>query len=230
MKYARNASRPRAFGSRAFARWLLVSTFLWLSLGNSGAAPLPENPTNLEELMQAMAGTPGVLADFVETKTLALLDAPLVTKGKLYFIPPNRMARIASEPARSTLIIDGTRLDLDDEAGGNHIDLASNPVARTFVDNFIVLFNGDIEALRSRYEATFQVGEDTWQLHLVPRSRALAKMIASITMRGDVSGMKSMTLRESGGDTTETIFESVDSNHSFTSDEVEQIFRQQEVR
>jgi hypothetical protein len=200
-----------------------------------GAAPTPgqsatavERPTTLAELMRSMANTPGVAAEFTETKHIALLEAPLETTGTLYFIPPDRMARYTTHPGKSTLIIDGDRLVFDDESGGDRIDLATNTVARVFVANFIVLFNGDLGELQRRYEPTFAIDGDQWSLVLVPRAEVLAKMIASITLRGDDDGMRSMVLREPGGDFTETRFDSLDTKRVFADDEIDRLLRRGE--
>lgn len=182
-------------------------------------------PATLQELMRSMADTPGVVAEFVETKHLALLDAPLETRGTLYFIPPKRLARHTVAPGRSTLIIDGDRLVFSDETGDQTLDLASNPIARVFVDNFIVLFNGDISELERRYEAHFAVDGGSWSLRLVPKRAPIDAAIASITMVGDSGGMRSMVMKETQGDFTETTFTKVDAAHRFSSSEIERIFR-----
>lgn len=187
-------------------------------------AVVAERPQTLEDLMRVMAETPGVVADFTETKRLAILEAPLQTRGRLYFIPPDRMARHTNAPGKSSLIIDGDRLRFEDEAGNDDIDLAANPVARVFVENFIVLFNGDLAELRRRYEPTFKVDGERWSLTLVPKAAPLARLIESIEMRGDAAGMRSMTLREEGGDTTETVFENLDTRHRFSEREIADYF------
>ncbi len=172
-----------------------------------------------------MATTPGVVAEFTETKHIALLEAPLHTTGRLFFIPPNRMARYTTAPSRSSLIIDGDRLHFDDESGADGVDLAANPVARTFVDNFIVLFNGDLAELQRRYEAEFAIDGDDWSLRLEPRSATLSRLIEAVIMRGDAGGMRSMMLRETGGDVTETVFTQLNTAHHFTPAEIAEAFR-----
>lgn len=217
--------------SRLLATALIALLAPPIAVGDSGT-PSPrqspasiERPTNLAELMRVMANTPGVAAEFTETKHISLLEAPLVTTGTLYFMPPDRMARYTTQPSKSALIIDGDRLVFDDESGGDRIDLAANTIARVFVDNFIVLFNGDIEELQRRYEPTFSIDGDQWSLTLVPRAAVLAKMIDSITLRGDDGGMRSMVLRESGGDSTETRFDSLDTTRRFTDGELDRLLR-----
>ncbi len=219
----------RAFAALAAVAFALGAAPAMRAETASARGPLPvppaTRPTTLDELMRMMAQTSGVVAEFTETKRLALLEAPLETRGTLYFIPPNRMARHTSYPGKSTFIIDGDRLLFEDEAGGDDIDLTANPIARVFVDNFIVLFNGDLRELQRRYRADFTSDAEHWRLHLTPRRAPLSEMVASITMRGDRSGMKSMLLRETAGDETETVFRQVDQSYRFSQDQITRLFR-----
>jgi hypothetical protein len=178
----------------------------------------------LPELMRRMADTPGVVARFVEKKEIALLDDPLETRGTMYFVPPNRLARRTEAPGASTLIIDGDKLFFRDEAGGNDVDLAGNPMARLFVDNFIVLFNGDLAELQRRYETSFATDDGHWTLTLAPRSAPLDRLVSTITLRGDDGGMREMVLLEKGGDRTTTNFAEVDAQHVFQPAELAKAF------
>ncbi len=176
-----------------------------------------------------MASTPGVVAEFVETKHLALLDAPLITRGKLYFIPPRRLARHTEAPGKSTLIIDGDRLIFSDETGEQRLDLASNPIARVFVDNFIVLFNGDRKGLERRYETKFAIEGEDWSLDLRPKHAPLNEAISAVRMVGNGAGMRKMTMTESGGDRTVTEFVEVDTGHRFSDAEIAAVFSAPEM-
>jgi outer membrane lipoprotein-sorting protein len=189
-----------------------------------GAAALPSGPLTLEKLMQRMASTSGVRAEFREEKVLAMLDAPLVSEGMLYFIPPARMARITTRPGASTLVIDGGRLSYTDEAGASNVDLASNRVARTLVENFVVLFSGDLAALRDRYEIQFDTKGVRWHLRLVPKAAPLANFIASVELHGDGPSLEEMSVRESDGDRTVTRFQRVETDTRFTPEEITRLF------
>jgi outer membrane lipoprotein-sorting protein len=174
--------------------------------------------------MKSMAGTPGVIARFHEEKQLALLSAPLEVQGILYFIPPARMVRITTEPGASRLVIDGDHVVFQDAAGDEEMDLSTNPVARTFVSNFIVLFNGDLEGLRRRYEPAFHADGDRWTLTLVPRGAPLNRVIARVTLEGAGRKIDRMELLETNGDRTTTWFEDVQVDHRFAPAEIERIF------
>jgi outer membrane lipoprotein-sorting protein len=199
----------------------LVATAAAAGAG-SGAEPLPE-PT-LEALMRGLATTPGVVVDFREVKELALLSVPLEVRGTLYFAPPDRLVRATTEPSRSRLLIAGERFAFHDEAGGEAFDLAGNPVAREFVSSFIVLFNGDLAALRERYQPDFRVDGERWELVLEPRRRPLADIVERIRISGVGRAMTRMELLETDGDRTTTFFDVAQTDRRLSDEELEQIF------
>jgi outer membrane lipoprotein-sorting protein len=192
------------------------------------AAAQSEAPPTLEALMKGMAGAPGVQARFREQKQLALLSQPLESRGMLYFVPPDRLSRETSEPSGTRLVIDGDRFSFRDAAGGEAMDLSSNPIAREYVSNFIVLFNGDLEALRKRYEPTFTTSGEGWQLDLRPRAKPLRDFIERVTLAGRGRALARMELVEVGGDRTTTWFEEVRTDRAFSAEELARIFPAQE--
>jgi len=187
-------------------------------------AAIPSGPLTLEALMQRMSSTTGVRAEFREEKLLALLEAPLVSEGMLYFVPPARMARITSRPGVSALVIDGGRLSYSDEAGASDVDLAGNRVARALVENFVVLFSGDLVALRDRYDVAFSAEGTRWRMRLSPKAPSLARFIASIELRGVGPAFEEMAVREADGDRTVTRFQRVETDTRFTPEELARLF------
>lgn len=181
-------------------------------------------PADLEALMKGMASTSGVVAEFREVKRLALLSEPLESRGTLYFVPPGRLARVTTSPAATRLVIDGDRFSFDDGTGSQAMDLSGNPVAREVVENFIVLFNGDLDALRRRYEPEFEASDDGWSLTLTPRASRLRDIVARVILEGRGRALARMTLLEAGGDTTTTHFEDVRSDYAFDAAELARVF------
>jgi len=188
--------------------------------GQEAATP----PADLEALMARLAASGGVRARFHETKQLALLAAPLVTEGTLYFAPPDRLARHTVKPAASTVVVRGSRVTLRDENGTQTIDLGSSEAARQFVDNLGVLLRGDLEALRERYEVAFRAHADTWTLDLVPRSREVRRIVATIRVEGRSDVLTRMETREEGGDSTVTVFSDVETGLEFGPADLERYF------
>jgi hypothetical protein len=190
----------------------------------SSAQPDPDGDLTLETLMERMASTPGVVAEFRETREVGLLDAPLSVEGTIYFVPPDRMVRRTHHPGVSVLVLDGERMRFRDEAGGDDFDLAASPEARHFVDNFIVLFNGDLEGLRERYRVEFEAAGARWKLALAPRRSPVRDFIDSILLRGVGRSLQEMVMVETDGDRTTTVFVETDVDHPFSRDELQKLF------
>ena len=208
---------------------LLVAIFgasaaLGAEAADSPGAPDRDAPASLEALLGGMAGSSGVVARFREVKQLALLSEPLESSGMLYFVPPDRLARVTVVPDSARLVIDGDRFFFGDEAGDEAMDLSSNPIAREVVSNFIVLFNGDLHELRRRYEPSFESDAEGWSLALTPRRAPLRDIVARVTLEGRGRALTRMELVETGGDRTTTWFEDVRTDHAFGEAELARIF------
>ena len=187
-------------------------------------APPPSGTITLDDLLAHMSTTSGVVAEFREIKTLKLLDAPLETRGTVYFAPPDRLARVTREPAETRLVLDGNRMRFQDAAGARDIDLADNPVARAFADNLIVLWRGDKAALEKVYALDFRADGTRWQLALTPRSSPLDRFVRAIHLRGDGAAMREMEVVETDGDKTQTVFDKTDVSHVFGEEEARAVF------
>jgi outer membrane lipoprotein-sorting protein len=219
--------RSQRSGAPSRRGWCLALSVLLAVFAVHGAgaadADAAGTPT-LEALMAGMASSPGVEARFVERKEIALLSEPIETRGTLIFVPPDRLVRTTSEPSRSRLVIAGQRFAFQDAAGGNAVDLGANPLAREFVDNFIVLFSGDLARLRERYVPVLDAGPKSWTLTLEPRQRPLADFIERITLHGAGRMLLGMEMLERDGDRTTTRFEDVSAERHFTPEEIERLF------
>jgi hypothetical protein len=227
MSASRSPARPaRGCASAVRVAGVALLALLWAAAPATGAesAAVPSGPLTLEILMQRMASTTGVRAAFREEKRLALLAAPLVSEGMLYFVPPARLARITTHPGASSLVIDGGRLSYSDETGASDVDLASNRTARTLVENFVVLFSGDLAALRERYDIAFEAEDRRWRMRLTPKAAPLATFIAWVELRGAGPALEEMTLHEADGDQTLTRFERVETDTRFTPEELARLF------
>ena len=109
---------------------------------SSGAAnPSDEEtraPTDLESLMEIFAASGGVRARFQESRHISILTDPIETGGMLYFAPPDRLARHATRPGRSSVVVEAGRVSFADETGTRSFDLSTSEVAQTLVGNLII--------------------------------------------------------------------------------------------
>ena len=202
-----------------------ASLMLLLVCVPAGAEP---DQTGLDELLASMAATRGVEAEFHERREVALLVEPLESRGRLYFVPPDRMARFTIEPAFSALVSDRGNLRFRDAQVGEEMDLSASPMATAFVENFTAVFSGDRSRLERFYEARLETRGEDWELILLPRGLPLSRFIEVVTLRGDAGGMQELEVRETDGDQTLTRFVSVELDRSFDPDELETLFQKRE--
>ena len=206
----------------------LCSSLLFCSLANPLPAQIhPEGeavPQSLNQLMQRMATTRRVKAKFHEVKQLALLAAPLESRGLFYFISPDCLAWHTTHPGSSLFAIEGTSVRFRDETGTESIDLSRDPSVRAFVDSFMVLFKGDLEALQSSYHVSFDSDASGWRLVLTPRAARMKQVVSEIRLSGKSGPLQEMELREADGDRTTTTFEEIEIGHSFDAADIGEIF------
>lgn len=198
---------------------LLLASVATAFAGDAGAL-------SLDELMAGMASASGVVAEFGERKEISLLTMPLESRGRLYFVPPSRLARFTTSPGFSSLVVDGEELRFREGLEADEIDISGSPMARVFVDNFIVLFSGDLERLEELYTPDLRSSGESWRLALTPRSAPLDRFIDAIVLVGEGRAIAKMEIREKDGDTTTTVFERVTTDRRFTPPELERLFRE----
>jgi hypothetical protein len=197
----------------------------------AAAAPVPttpQAPIPLADLLGKFAGMSGLQADFREEKRMALLAAPLVNEGKIYFVPGGgkkpRLARHTSKPASSVVIIDGGALRLADDAGREEISLDKSPPVRLFVDSFVKIFAGDREALATMYSMELQADGQRWTLRLRPKVAPLDRLIERVEIAGEGVVIATMRVIEVGGDESITTFSAVDPKRNFSDQELQSLF------
>ena len=203
------------------------SAGFWLSAAMLLVAPAyGEARFDLDTLLERMASTHGVEAQFYEQRFVALLVEPLESRGALYFVPPDRMARFTIEPAPASLLVEGESLRFREGPDAPDVDLSASPIAHAFVENFMAVFSGDRERLEKLYRIELRGELGGWQLALTPRHAPLSRFLEVVLLRGDAEGMHEMEVRDVDGDRTLTRLEAVDHDRRFSPAELEQLFRE----
>jgi len=173
----------------------------------------PVQAANLPDLLKAFAQSPGVYAQFTESKHMALLAAPLESAGTLYFTPPGLLARHTTQPELSVLLVDPHKVRMFDGKRWESIELDSKPVVRLFVESFVRILQGDEVSLRRMYGIDFKTEAampSRWTLILKPKIAPMDKLIDRLELHGDKLVMDRMRIVEVGGDETVTAFRAVD--------------------
>src|SRR6185369_5057370 len=135
-----------------------------------------KNEAMMTALLARFAKAPGIFARYKEEKHIALLQAPLVNEGTIHFAPPGRLARHTTKPIASSLVVDDKKVTFGGAEGSESMDLGTNPVARAFVDSFVMLLAGNRAGLERYFTIKFaavhgpKAAPDGWHLVLIPRT------------------------------------------------------------
>ncbi len=157
---------------------------------------------SLSELMTGFAAVKSSDRRFVETKYSSLLSDPIVVKGTLKYIAPNRIEKHASSPYEEALVVDSDRLTLENKSKGlkRALALSQYPVVWAFVEGIRATLAGDLDTLKRFYKVRFEGARRQWTLHLEPIEPQMSEIVRSIQISGESDQIKSIEIQEAGGD------------------------------
>lgn len=165
---------------------------------------------NLDQLMAGLAQHPGGRAKFVEKRTLAVLDRPLVATGEMTYTPPDRLEKRTLTPRPETLVLDRDQVSVERDKRTYTINLASRPEALAFVDSIRSTLAGNRAALEKNYSLQLAGSSEHWVLTLTPTAQRIAALLQRITVSGAGDQIRTIDYLLADGDRSELTIEPLD--------------------
>ena len=183
---------------------LLVAVFSFVVIAAAAAAQT-QGGWGLPQLMATLARVKSASAQFVERKTLHVLEAPLVSSGTLLYVAPDQVEKITVLPERERIAISGDRLTIE---GGTSVrprtlSLANAPEIAGFVEGIRATLAGDLPALDRFYHVELAGEPASWRLDLAPRAEKLAQLVRRIRISGSGDRITAVETDEADGDRSE---------------------------
>jgi len=175
-------------------RWflsLLVLMLPWSSMAGG---------FTIEQLMRSLAAHPGGLVRFVETRHVAVLDAPIVSKGEMTYTPPDRLEKRTLTPRPERLLLERDTLTLERDQRRMSLRLGNRPEVLAFVDSIRGMLGGHHEALERNYLMQLQGTPQRWVLTLYPKDHEIAALVQRITVSGQGDQVRSIEYLQADGD------------------------------
>ena len=176
-------------------RRLLVLALLTASLAHAADAPW-----DIERLMQALARVQVGRADFVETKTIAMLDKPVVSSGQLFYVAPDKLEKRTLKPRPESMIIEGNTLVIERGRQNITMQVDSAPELAGFVNSIRGTLAGDRRALERSFALSLEGPPQRWLLTLKPLDQRMAAAVASIRIAGVQDDVRSVEILQADGD------------------------------
>lgn len=174
---------------------LLVLALLTASLVHAADAPW-----DIERLMQALARVQVGRADFVETRTIAMLDKPVVSSGQLFYVAPDKLEKRTLKPRPESMIIEGNTLVIERGRQNLTLQVDSAPELAGFVNSIRGTLAGDRRALERSFALSLEGPPQRWLLTLKPLDQRMAAAVASIRIAGVQDDVRSVEILQADGD------------------------------
>jgi hypothetical protein len=108
---------------------------------------MPAAALELDEVLAGLRGVAERHGTFEETKRMTLLNGPLVRKGTLDYVRPDRLTMRVESPYYEKLDIAGDTLTIERRTGVTRLALASQPQLAAWVESLRATLAGDRAAL-----------------------------------------------------------------------------------
>ncbi len=164
---------------------------------------------DIDALMKSLARNEGGRARFVETKHIALLDAPVVSSGELLYVPPARLEKRTTKPKPELMVLDGDTLILERGKQKFSVRLSQQPEAQAFVDSLRGTLAGDRAALERSYRLKLDGTAERWTLDLLPDDARIANFVQRITFGGSRDRVEWIRWLQADGDSAEMTIQPV---------------------
>jgi hypothetical protein len=173
-------------------RWTLLPLLL------AGACATTAEPADaaLDRLFATLARPAPTATGFVEQRESALLDAPLLLRGRLERPAPGVLLREVETPYRERTRIDGDAVRVERDGGKpRRFSLRRAPELAALLASFQALLDGDRAALDPHYTLRLDHGDAGWTIRLQPRQPRLAKRIGGIALHGRDAELACIAMR-----------------------------------
>lgn len=156
----------------------------------------------LEGVMRAFAHVRSSEARFEETRQMAALSAPIILKGRLEFVAPDRLVKRIETPRRESYTLQQGRLTLERSGEPDRtMDADSHPALHSLSEAFRATLAGDVGALKRHFSVTFKSeAQGLWSMELVPLDARVAEHVEKLILTGRGPVLLQAITFEAGGD------------------------------
>lgn len=165
------------------------------------ALPASATPPDADALIAALKRDVPARTAYTEVRWSGMLERPLILRGELEYLGPDRLAKRVETPYREEMLVaDGSATVRRGERKPRSFALGQAPELEGFLRGFSALLGGDAQTLRRDFDLSASGDAANWQLQLKPRDSRLARRMASIEVDGALGEPRCFRTREADGD------------------------------
>jgi outer membrane lipoprotein-sorting protein len=194
-------------------RWLIPSALLCVASGAQEGRKFLEGEERaafLRKVRDRMGQVKSFVADFDQEKSLSVFKDKVKSSGFLLFERPDRLRWEIREPFRSQLVVAGDRVAKFEFVGGVRRALKlgrAQDAILVVMERLRGWFRGEFDQKGEPFDVSVSSAPGPL-IVLTPRDESLRKNVEAIELvpTDDLVSMRSVTIRERGGDRTVMTF------------------------
>jgi hypothetical protein len=160
----------------------------------------------LSEISRTVVRNSIICADFIQKKSLRVLERPLLSTGKVHFVADKGILWQVREPFPTRLLVKRDALiKWNDSGEPQRLSFAQSPIFDALARVFIAVFTGEVEPLRKNFEIGSHMENSIWRLTLTPRDKSLAQIFKRVHASGG-RFVDELGIEERRGDHTQIKF------------------------
>lgn len=182
---------------RIFSALVMVIAFV-VSYGQNN------NQQIIDKINAAASKLSTMHCDFVQTKSVKLLNDKIVSKGKMYYSQPNKLRWEYITPYTYTFILNDNKVALKKNNKNSVIDVNQNKMFREIVNIMMNSVVGKCLTDKKSFKTTVKDASSEWIATLLPQSKELKHMFTKIVLHFDKkqSVIVQVDMYEKNGDQT----------------------------
>lgn len=167
-----------AFGRTALVLLLSGAAFL-LRAQPAGFTAVKDEAAFREQFAKAGRQIQSIQSDFVQEKTLSLLEEKIVSKGQFTFKKDKKVRLEYTTPYKYLMIINGDNILIRDDKKVNRMSAKSNKMFRQINEIIVDCLSGTVLG-NSNYTVKPYENKTRYALDLIPKSKALKEFFQYI--------------------------------------------------
>lgn len=187
------------------ALFLFISQSLFSQNYGSKIDPSKEFSQKLKE---ASSKTNSIVCDFNQTKVMAVLSKPNISKGTFFFQKEQNICLEYTMPKGNLIVMNAGKFKIVTDGKMNVVDMKANPMMRQMGNMLSGCMTGNLELFGNENSTEYFETPSNYTVLISPTNKRVKKYLKSIILVFDKSDMtlNSMTMQENATDYTKYDF------------------------
>lgn len=181
--------------------WLIIGLYIMPVKAEDHSPKIQEILNRLEK---KISGLEILSTDFIQEKSLTMLDQKMIIKGTIWIQKPGMLAWHVKEPMQYSLVVKDDKISQWDEETKQvqQISLSKNPAFKTLIKQLREWFSGTYTSLLADYEVTLLEQNPVSLIFIPHKTSAIFKYIKKVKVifRPDERYIQQIAIEENGGD------------------------------